>query len=235
MTVEEWRDVVGYEGLYEVSSLGNVRRVQQNLKPLPDSNGRFHVTLSVNGKPKTVNVHKLVTAAFIGPRPEKYEINHIDGDPSNNAFDNLEYLTSSDNKKHAIRLGLMKPPALAGADHPRVKLTPDQVLEIRHLRALGASYGGIAKVAGVSKAHVKSICQGKAWACLKDGETHGAVPTKRGADLPQARLTEDIVRAIRDEYQARTVGRTMQALADKYGVGLMTIRDVIARKSWAHI
>lgn len=235
MTVEEWRDVVGYEGLYEASSLGNIRRVQKSLKPAPDGNGRLRVTLSVNGTTKSVSVPKLVSAAFLGPRPVKYEVNHIDGDPRNNAVDNLEYLTSSDNKKHAIRLGLMKPPALAGADHPRVRLSPEQVLEIRHLRSLGASYGSIAKVAGVSKAHVKSICQGKAWACLKDGDTHGAVPTKRGSELPQARLTEDIVRAIRDEYRVRTVGRTMQALAAKYGVGLMTIRDVIARKSWAHI
>lgn len=114
---EIWKDVVGYEGLYQVSNLGRVKSL-----PKYDRLGRFHpekiksqvdngngyivVNLKHNGKQKMRTVHSLVAEAFI-PNPNNYsEINHIDGNKSNNELQNLEFCTRSFNVIHAIKLGL---------------------------------------------------------------------------------------------------------------------------------
>src|SRR5688572_425467 len=96
---EEWKPVVGYEGVYEVSSHGQIKRVTATnrapagliLKLQKDPDGYRTVLLSVNSVFKTHRVHKLVLAAFVGPRPTKQTINHIDGVKHNNRLSNLEY------------------------------------------------------------------------------------------------------------------------------------------------
>lgn len=107
---EEWRPVVGYEGLYEVSNLGRVRSLprwrshQQKLVLRCSSNnsGYQQVHLSTHNKQKSMTVHRLVAQAFI-PNPEnKPEINHIDGDKTNNKIDNLEWVNRKENVHHAI-------------------------------------------------------------------------------------------------------------------------------------
>ena len=126
---ESWQPVPGYEGLYEVSDQGRVRSLDREiqkrgragvlmnlrlqgrvLKAQMDGNVRLFVTLSRNGKYKPQRVHTLVAHAFLGPRPEGLQINHIDGDCQNNAASNLEYCTASENMKHAVRLELVVPP-----------------------------------------------------------------------------------------------------------------------------
>lgn len=91
--VENWKDVVGYEGLYEVSNFGNVRRGNRLLSPGVGSNGYPLVTLSKNGKTRSTTVHRLVATAFI-PNPHGYPfINHRDETRTNNHVDNLEWCT----------------------------------------------------------------------------------------------------------------------------------------------
>ena len=136
---EVWQPIDGYEGLYEVSSLGKVRSVDRwlekrgragvmltqrlrgkTLRQLLDGNKRLFVTLSKNGKRAPIRVHRLVAAAFLGPRPEGLQINHLDGDRINNAAANLEYCTPSENMRHAVRLGLVIPPSrVCSKDRPR--------------------------------------------------------------------------------------------------------------------
>jgi hypothetical protein len=122
--VEEWRAVVGFEGLYEVSSLGLVRRVGNAAKSgngrgggarlgrvlalTPHNGGYVHVQLWKDGTPTTRLVHLVVAAAFLGPCPDGLEVNHEDGDKSNCAVTNLEYLTRPENLRHAYRTGLRK-------------------------------------------------------------------------------------------------------------------------------
>jgi hypothetical protein len=95
---EIWKDVVGYEGRYEVSSLGRLRGPRKTTKGIPGSRGYYQVFLrSESGKGITKNIHVLVAEAFLGSRPEGMHVCHSDGDKSNNSLKNLRYDTPKNN------------------------------------------------------------------------------------------------------------------------------------------
>src|SRR4051794_959304 len=97
----EWRPIKGYEGLYEVSNDGRVRRVQQCLKPAY-TKGYAHVTLCKEGEVRTLRITRLVAETFI-PNPEgKPQVNHKNGNPANDSITNLEWATASENTQHAV-------------------------------------------------------------------------------------------------------------------------------------
>lgn len=118
---EIWKPVVGYEGLYEVSSFGRVKslpivlkrnsgsfkRGEKILSNQVGTHGRLEISITKNGVPKRVSVHRLVAIAFI-PNPDNKEtVNHIDGNPKNNHVDNLEWMSVSDNIRHGFKNGLI--------------------------------------------------------------------------------------------------------------------------------
>lgn len=111
---EAWRPVVAYEGLYEVSDHGRVRRVApasgtqagRVLRHWPDRRGYRRVGLNRADQRSVSSVHRLVAAAFLGPCPPGLQVNHKDGKKANNRPSNLEYVTSAENNQHAIRTGL---------------------------------------------------------------------------------------------------------------------------------
>lgn len=102
---EIWKDIDGYEGLYQVSSFGRVHSLYKNiiLKGVKATGGYTIVNLSKNGSTSTKTIHRLVAQVFI-PNPEnKPEVNHIDEDKSNNRVDNLEWMTAKENVNHGTR------------------------------------------------------------------------------------------------------------------------------------
>ena len=117
---EVWKDIDDYEGLYQVSNLGRVRslpRTTTNGKILKTyiskHNGYVYASLSKKNYRTTARVHKLIYNTFNKEKIKKgynplKNINHIDGDKTNNRLDNLEAVTQSENQKHAYRLGLQK-------------------------------------------------------------------------------------------------------------------------------
>lgn len=109
MDKEEWKDIKGYEGLYQISSFGNARSLRFNrikvLKP-GHSQNYFTYEFSVNHISEVKAAHRLVAEAFI-PNPNGLPyINHKDGNKQNNHVENLEWCTASENVKHAYRTGL---------------------------------------------------------------------------------------------------------------------------------
>lgn len=168
---EQWRQVIGYEGVYEVSDHGNVRRVVGGkgstagrvLTAKRSTNGYRHVDLSMRDRKVRHLIHRLVAFAFIGAPPTPAHcVNHIDGDKANNRPSNIEWVSQSENVRHGYRIGLNPGPIVKGAKNPRAKLTDEQVKEIRALRGIeGARV--IARRFGVSRSAIQFIHQGKHW------------------------------------------------------------------------
>ena len=97
---EEWRDVVGYEGLYKVSNLGNVYSLLSNkiLSPSKNHGGYLSVQLSKDNNINRKYIHRLVALAFLGDPPEdKQQINHKDENKENNNVSNLEWISHIEN------------------------------------------------------------------------------------------------------------------------------------------
>lgn len=107
MQTEIWKPVVGYEGLYEVSSLGRVKSLKYGrekiLKPLKHRDGYLQVGLYKNEKQKRFFVHRLVAEAFLSNPKGLHEINHLDEDKSNNSISNIEWASRSYNVNYGTR------------------------------------------------------------------------------------------------------------------------------------
>jgi hypothetical protein len=108
--IEIWKTIPGYEGWYDISNLGNVRRIRAGqgaragkiLKPTRNKNGYYFLALTKNGKPKYRKLHQLVCEIFNGPSPSrKHEPNHKDGKKKNNTAHNLEWSTRKENMEHS--------------------------------------------------------------------------------------------------------------------------------------
>ena len=112
---EYWKDIKGYEGLYQISNLGRVKSLPRNgtikderiIKYSLDKYGYPQVVLN-NKKHKCFRVHRLVAEAFIPNPQNKSTVNHIDGNKTNNKLNNLEWNTIKENNDHALRTGLQK-------------------------------------------------------------------------------------------------------------------------------
>ena len=104
--MEEWREIPGYEGLYEVSNMGNVRNVRRNtlLRLQKTNNGYIQVWLYKNGIRTGLRVHRLVAKAFLLNPENLTEVNHKDEDKTNNNVDNLEWC----NRKYNVNYGSRK-------------------------------------------------------------------------------------------------------------------------------
>lgn len=109
MTDEEWRPIPGYEGHYDVSSIGRVRSHKQGrvrvLRPAPNPQGYLVAYPWMSGEVHRRPVHHLVALAFLGPRPDGTEIRHLDGDRANNNVENLAYGSKTENTLDAVRHG----------------------------------------------------------------------------------------------------------------------------------
>lgn len=198
---EEWRDILGYEGRYQVSDLGRIRalfagannRYKPNrvLKPGRDARGYMRVSLPHGSGYASRKVHSLVMIAFLGPAPfVKAEINHIDGNPSNNRLNNLEWCTRQENEYHKrVVLGRGN----EGVRNGQAKLSEDDAREIARLSQLGMSDDEIATQFDISRSAVGMILTRQTWRHLDIPRRNGddrAVKACLGCGKPIVRATE---------------------------------------------
>ena len=162
-----------YEGLYEVSNTGKVRSLDKYdrcgrfkkgivLSNCDNGNGYMVVYLKRDTKRKTKCVHRLVAEVFIDNPNNLPEVNHIDGNKQNNHVDNLEWCTTSENIKHAYRIGLNYP--RKGVENINAKLTEDDVRYIRkNHKRYDPEYGyaALARRFGVSETVIKYVAWGR--------------------------------------------------------------------------
>lgn len=134
MDKEIWKDILDYEGIYQISSLGRVKSFHRNkskfyiLKPVLSKDGYYIVSLHKNGKQKTPRLHRLVAQAFI-PNPENLpEVNHIDEDKSHNYDSNLEWCT----RNYNINYGTRTKRAIDNTDYEKRTKLMDYDLIVSH-------------------------------------------------------------------------------------------------------
>ena len=167
---EVWKDCVGWESFYEISSLGNVRSKKRpvpttlgittrggiNLKKLIARTGYECVNLTGGGKRKQEHVHTLVLCAFVGPRPEGHQCCHNDGNRTNNMLSNLRWDSiknnHADKKKHGTHQ--------IGSKNPTARLTEDQA---RYAKYTKKTVKETAKDLGVSFGCIDKIRYGQTW------------------------------------------------------------------------
>lgn len=175
---EEWRDVVGYEGVYSVSNLGRVRRnhaIRGSIKgsveaghvmsPCPIKRGYLRLSLHRDAKRKSHQVATLVTKAFIGPQPTPlHQVNHKDGVKINNREGNLEWATNQENQDHANNvLNVIRPTRRRGEGHHNAYFTESDIRGIRQAYAAGQSMGAIARGRSSTVQTISRIVKRKGW------------------------------------------------------------------------
>lgn len=157
---EEWRDIKGYEGLYQVSDQGRVKSLERRdclgrtvkeriLKQVLTNYGYQVVNLYAGGKPKTLKVHRLVCQAFHDNPENKPEVNHINENKTDNRACNIEWCTCKQNNNHGTRnervaKALGKPIGQYKLDGKLIKIWPSAI-EVQ--RQAGFSQGNISQVA----------------------------------------------------------------------------------------
>lgn len=146
METEIWKDILGFEGLYQISNLGRVKTLKREVirrngrkttineiirKPKNHKHNYYMINLIYFKKHKVFMIHRLVAIAFIPNTENKPFVNHKNGIKTDNRVDNLEWCTNGENIKHAHKIGLIIPSR--GEQHRRSRFTNEQILEIREL------------------------------------------------------------------------------------------------------
>lgn len=162
-----WKDIPGYEGIFQVSNTGLVKRIapgnystSEIKKQSTNPKGYKYMTLRNNGHERSWRVHRLVMLAFEGKCPQGKEVNHIDGNKTNNNLSNLEYVTSKQNRQHAV---YVIKTALLGTKNGRSKLNDEKVREIRRLSETGLGHQALANLYHVHRSAISLIIEGKTW------------------------------------------------------------------------
>jgi hypothetical protein len=173
--MENWKPVVGWEGVYSVSDAGRVRyeedrggrhRVRRGdmVAQATGTDGYLILSLARVGEREgrvTRPVHALVAEAFLGPRPAGAQVNHLNGCKTDNAVENLEWTSPGENIRHSIeRLGR----DLRGVRSASAKLAEEQVLDLRARAARGETFKDLGRAFGLTNVGAAKVARGESYA-----------------------------------------------------------------------
>lgn len=164
---KKWKQVPGYEDIYSVSSCG-VLRMDRKCKKWgsvertgsPNADGYLRVSMTKDGKRQKWFMHRIVALAFIGLNPKGLEVNHRDGNKTNNHASNLEYVTHKNNMKHAVETKLWNPNQGDGFDSPTSKMTREKLSAVIGLKGQ-TSANKASKITGVHRNTISKIWRGE--------------------------------------------------------------------------
>ena len=169
---EEWRPVLGFEGMYQVSNLGRVRSLERiinysdgRIRTFPGriirpGGGKNHLYVFLHRRQvkKKEYVHRLVLESFVGPCPPGMEACHDpDYHPHNNRLSNLRWATASANQRDAIKQGRR----VVGEKHPESKYSSSAIRRVHELRSKGLLHREIAAETGIPTLYVGGILRGE--------------------------------------------------------------------------
>lgn len=165
------KDIPGYEGRYAATEDGKIwsypkKKLHNGMFLRGRKAGRYWnvMLINVNGKQWYSSVHRLIALAYL-PNPKGLpQVNHIDGNPKNNAVSNLEWCTARQNTQHSWDIGLSKH---RGNGHYKTSITEKDVREIKLLAERNMTNVAIAKQFGIGKWTVSDILRGVTWKHLK--------------------------------------------------------------------
>lgn len=238
--MEEWRDIPGWEDLYQVSSHGRVRskdrivmrkagRSSEYFKHkykgrmmslATDRGGYYNVTFrKTRGGAFTRKVHHLVLEAFVSERPAGAICRHLDGNPQNNRVENLSWGNHLENSRDAQEHGT----SATGSRHGRSVLTEDQVIEIRNRYSRGGvSHDALSEEFGISRGVMSGIIRGELWK-----ETGGPVSKSKKHNQ---KLDSDSVAAIWDRILSSDMSQP--EIAREFGVNQSMISAIKNGKAY---
>lgn len=230
----EWKDVVGFEGIYQVSNTGIVRSVDRRRR-VSDSMGRNYevvnrgrvlatrlhqfgyliVTLSKENIPYTRTVHRLVAKAFLPFRGESFVVRHLDGNCLNNNVENLAYGTQKENMADAARHNTIE----KAERRYNAKLTTETVIQIRERKAAGERNVNLAKEYGLTEVYIHHLVTGEKW-------------SSAGGPITECRISNILTPEQRIEVaNCRNNGESFGKIAKRFGVSITQVINIIKGKN----
>ena len=165
--MEIWKDIKGYEKMYQISNLGNVKSLKRKycrndkiLKQAINKKGYKICALNKNRKIKSYIVHRLIALSFIKNEFNKPQINHKNGIKTDNRIENLEWCTNSENQLHAYKIGLSN---RKGENHTQNKLKNSDIYKIRNLYNNNYSLIQLAQSFNTTSSNIYRIVNLKTW------------------------------------------------------------------------
>lgn len=237
---EIWKDIVNYEGIYKISSYGNILSNASGTwisKKARVNRDYLIVNLHKNGKSKSCKVHRLVAINFLPNLKNDPYVNHKDGNKLNNMVGNLEWVTAKENSIHASKLQLLP----CGSKNSSAKLTEKDIIEIRKFYDSGEfTQNELSYLFNINQGVIGKIVNCKLWKHVK----HDSCPSStkenknnRSRCLRQeknrwSKITPEQVKKIREMHQNNF---SYKELSQLFNVTKTAIQYIVTRKTWKHI
>ena len=197
---EIWKKIKDYEGLYEVSNLGRVRDKNGKIKALYKQNkGYYYLSLYYNGKTYHPTIHRLVAEHFLEKENGMNQVNHIDGNKSNNIVSNLEWCNQQLNYNHGMKKFLYS----HNENHYFAKLTNEKVKIIPVLYSIGFTRTTVARILNVDTSSLRAIENGISYRELN--LDFSKISITKYKDLPNIKLPSNIWEIFRDNTVLNTL------------------------------